>query len=164
MKKIMLVRIILGFFCVISGYVSDAQNDSMNTLPPVVIYSKTNVNKAVLHSFDRQFKNAVDAQWYKMSTNFMATFITGDTKNNALFKKNGSLIYHISWGNEQQLPAAIKSQIQNAYADYNIITSININTGSRKVWVVNLEGLKKYIIVTAEDGELQEVKNLDKGM
>ncbi|MGZ3838130.1 MAG: hypothetical protein ACXVMS_09270 [Flavisolibacter sp.] len=138
------------------------QEDSMKTLPPVVIYAKSNVDKAVRESFDKQFKDAMNQQWFRMNKDYLVTFITEDMKNNALFKKNGKLIYHIRFGQESNLPPDIKKQVQEAYTDYNITRAVNVKYNNRDLWVVNLEGLKKYIIVRVEDGELQEVENYDK--
>lgn len=135
----------------------------MNTLRPVVIYAKSNVNKAVTDAFEKKFKDAMDPQWFRMNKNYLVTFITGDMKNNALFKKNGKLIYHIRFGKENNLPVDIKKQVQDSYPDYNITRAVNVRINDRDVWVVNLEGLKKWIIVRAEEGELNEVESYAKG-
>lgn len=161
MKQKTLVRLILSL--VLSGFMYTVfAQDSMKMLPPVVVYTKANVTKAVTKSFDKMFKDAVDPQWYKMDKNYLVKFITGDMDNNALFKKNGSLVYHIQYGKEHNLPADIRSQVQNAYSEYNITRAIKIKAGERNIWVVNLEGLKKYVIVSVEDGELQEVQSYTK--
>lgn len=157
--KGLLLRLTMSLLLANLAGIAFSQDDTMKTLPPVVIYSRTNVDKAVTKSFDKTFKDAVNEQWFRMDKNYLVTFISGETKNNALFRKNGSLIYHISWGTEQNLPSKIKVQIQNAYSDYNIVTAINVRANERNIWLVNLEGLKKFIIVSAEEGELQEVRN-----
>lgn len=162
MKKNLFLRLAISLLFVGSMFTCFSQEDSMKTLPPVIIYAKSNVNKTVTDAFEKNFKDAINAQWYRMDKDFLVTFITGDMKNNALFKKNGKLIYHISFGQENNLPADIKKQVQEAYAEYNITRAVNVKFNNRNLWVVNLEGLKKYITVRVEDGELQEVENFDK--
>lgn len=163
MKKRLLLHAALCLFMAGAFITVHAQEDSMKSLPPVVIYSKSNVDKAVTEAFNRQFKDAMDPQWYKMNKNFLVTFIEGDMKNNALFKANGRLIYNVKYGNETNLPEDIKKQIHDAYADYNITRAVNVLINDRNVWVVNLEGLKKWLVVRSENGELEEVENYNKG-
>jgi hypothetical protein len=104
----------------------------------------------------------MDPQWFKMNKNYLVSFIMGDTKNNALFKKNGKMVYHISYGNEGNLPEDVKKQVHNAYEEYNITRAVNVKGGSRDIWVVNLEGMKRWVIVSIEDGELVEIENYEK--
>ena len=163
MKKISLfsIAVVLLFAGMIRKAVAQ---DTMQTLPPVVIYAKSNIDKALASSFDKSFQKATDIRWSKMNKNFLASFILGDTKNNALYRKNGSLIYHIQWGQEKHLPSDIREQVSYAYSDYRIAAVIYIHADNRKIWVVNLEGLKKYVIASVEDGELQEVATYDKSL
>ncbi|HEU0111225.1 MAG TPA: hypothetical protein VFQ73_10135 [Flavisolibacter sp.] len=162
MKKITIIQLAVSLLC--AGYIQTAvaQVDTMKTLEPVVIYAKSNVNKAVTDAFDKHFKDAMDPQWFRMNKDFLVTFITGDMKNNALFRKNGKMVYHVSYGQDHNLPDELKTQVQNGYPDYNITRVVNVKMDNRDVWVVNLEGLKKWIIVRMEDGELEEVENYDK--
>lgn len=139
-----------------------AQDDSMNVMEPVVIRTTTNVNAAVDKAFKQQFKDAKNPEWYRMNKNFLVTFINEDMRNNALFKKNGQLIYQIRFGYEQNLPADIRTKVQQAYADYNITRAVNVRENNRDIWVVNLEGLKKLLIVRVEEGELEEVQSYTK--
>ena len=141
---------------------ADAQDDTMRTLPPVVISTTTNVTKAVDDAFHRQFKDAEDPKWHKVNKDYLVSFITADMKNNALFKKSGKLVYHIRYGHENNLPDEIRKQVRDAYADYNITNAVNVRENNRDIWVVNLEGLKKLVIVRVEEGELEEVRNFTK--
>lgn len=159
MKKNLLLQVGLSLFFAGIIQTSQAQVDSMKTLPPVVISSTTNVSKAVTTSFEKQFKDAVDPIWYKMDKDYLVTFIQNDMKNNAVYKANGKLVYNIQFGGEGNLPEEIKSQVKGTYTDYNITKAVNVKINNRDVWVINLEGLKRLIIVRAEEGELEEVNN-----
>ena len=95
MKKILFLGFTVSLLVAGSVQKVFAQDDTMRTMEPVVIYAKSNVNKAVTDAFDKMFKDAMDPQWFRMNKNFLVTFITTDTmKNNALFKQNGKLIPH----------------------------------------------------------------------
>ena len=104
----------------------------------------------------------MDPQWYRLNKNYLVTFITGDMKNNALFKKNGRMVYHIRFGTESNLPEEIKQQVMSGYPDYNITRAVNVKLDNRDLWVVNLEGMKKWIIVRVEEGQMDEVENYNK--
>jgi hypothetical protein len=161
MKKVLLL-VAAGFFAGSLTNTLYSQVDTMRTLPPVIIYAKSNVTEAVTAAFEKRFKNASDERWFKIDKNFLVSFITGDLKNNALFKQNGRMVYHIAFGNEKNLPQVIKDQVMGEYADYNITTAAEVHIGNRDVWVINLEGMKKYVTVRVEDGELQEVQTFTK--
>ncbi|MGE5521555.1 MAG: hypothetical protein ACM3VS_16640 [Candidatus Dadabacteria bacterium] len=161
MNKLLLYFTVIAILsCYIK--VSYAQEDTMKSLPAVVIHSRSNVEKAVTSAFDKRFRDAMDAQWYKMNKNYLVTFIATDMKNSALFKQNGRLIYHVSYGTEQHLPVSVKKQVQDSYRDYNVTRAVNVKMNDRDVWMVNLEGTKRYLIVAVEDGELIEMETVKK--
>ncbi|MBN8852036.1 MAG: hypothetical protein BGO55_26390 [Sphingobacteriales bacterium 50-39] len=132
-------------------------------LPSVIVTTASNVNQSVLKSFQGEFKNAMDPVWYRLDKNYLVKFMTADQKNTALFRNNGRLVYHISYGTEKNLPDEIRDKIMGSYQDYNITAAIHVNEANRSIWVVNLEGLKKLIVVRVEEGELEEVGNYVKG-
>ena len=131
----------------------------IKVLPTVVVTTASNVNQSVLKSFQGEFRNAMDPIWYKLDKNYLVKFMTEDQKNTALFKNNGRLIYHISYGTEKNLPGEIRDKVMGSYEDYKITAAIHVNEANRSIWVINLEGLKKLIIVRVEEGELEEVGN-----
>ena len=139
-----------------------AQEDTLKPLPPVVIFTKTNVTQAVERSFQRQFKGAVKPQWYRVNKDYLVTFIREDMRNNALFKKNGRLIYTVRYGHENNLPDDIRKQVRDAYGDYSITNAVNVRQDNRDIWVINLEGLKKLVLLRVEDGQMEEVGNYTK--
>jgi hypothetical protein len=73
------------------------------------------------------------------------------------------MIYHITYGGEENLPSDIRKIIKPNYYDYNITKVVNVNEADRNIWVVNMEDAKRFIIVRVENGELEEVQNLNKG-
>lgn len=126
-------------------------------LPEVTITGTAkNVPAKVDQAFKSTFTDAQDPRWYQANKNYLVKFITNDMKNNALFRKNGSIVYNISYGYEKDLPASVKSLVNERYSTYNIVVAINVKQDQRDVWVVNLEDDKRNITVRVEDGELNE--------
>jgi hypothetical protein len=115
-------------------------------------------------SFQQTFPDAENTQWYKVSRNYLAEFITKDQKNNALFKKSGTLIYHIAYGHENDLPEDVRTTVKSKYFDYNITSAINVHQDERNIWVINVESDKKFIQVRVEEGEMEEVGNYTKSL
>jgi hypothetical protein len=168
-NQYLILRFSIGFLLLlfaggVYAQVDTTRTDTIKTLPPIVVTSKANIEARVTEAFDKQFKDAVDPQWYKLSKNYLVKFIQNDMTNNALYKKNGRLIYHIGYGQERNLPDDVRTLVKNSYADYNIISAVNVHQDERNVWVVGLEGMKKLIQVRVEDGQLEEVGNYDKSM
>jgi hypothetical protein len=72
------------------------------------------------------------------------------------------MIYDISYGYEKNLPENVKELVSKAYDNYKIIRSINIKAQGREIWMVKMEGMKKYLMVRIEDNELEEVEEFNK--
>ena len=149
---------------ILAGHWATAQQkDSIKTLPPVTVTSASNVNEEVTKSFSKHFKDATHTKWYSVDKDYLVKFIQEDMTNNAYFKQNGKLVYHISYGYEKNLQPDLRQLVTNSYPDYIISRAIQVNAQGRNIWVLNLEGMKKLVIVSIEDGNLEEVKNFDKG-
>ena len=145
---------------------SVAQKTGMTTLPDVTVTASANVSKKVAEVFNATFKDAQNVQWTKLNKDFLAQFITADLKNRVLFHKNGEIVYHLKYGHENNLPQEVRKLVKSQYdyVDFNIINAINVLQDRRNIWVVNLEDNKKLIIVRVEDGEIEEVSNMNKSL
>jgi hypothetical protein len=157
-KYLKLVAIILA-----SNWAVAQEKDSIQTLPPVTVTTASNVNAEVTRSFDKHFKDATNAKWYVADKDYLVKFIQKDMNNNAYFKENGRLVYHISYGYEKNLQADIRQLVKDSYPDYIISRAIQVRAQSRNIWVINLEGIKRWVVVSIEEGNLEEVKNFEKG-
>ncbi len=136
--------------------------EAVVTLPEIRIISMATVNVDVANSFRRAFPGAQQLQWYKYDKDYIAKFIQKDMDHNALFRKNGIMIYDISYGYEKNLPKEVKDVVLRVYDNYKIIRSINIKAQGRDIWMVKMEGMKKYLMVRVEDMELEEVEEFQK--
>lgn len=145
-----------------TGFIKAQERDTIITLPEIRIATATAVNENVSKAFKKTFPDAEKLLWYKYDQNYLAKFIAKDMDHNTLFRKSGYMVYDISYGYEKHLPDDIAKMVNYVYDNYKIIRSINIKTEGRNIWVVKLEGLKKYATVRIEDGELDEVERFDK--
>lgn len=141
-----------------------AQDTSMKKLPDVTVTSTTNVSKKVADIFKATFPDAENAIWSKLNKDYLVDFITRDLKNRVLFQRNGSIVYHIKYGHEKNLPEEVRKLIKSTYSyvDLNITNAINVQEDKRNIWVVNLEDNKKIVVVRVEEGEMEEVSSFNK--
>ena len=158
-KKIIL-PIILLLFTLTTVWSQDKEKTV--TLPEVKVTSSASVSENLTNSFKKSFPDAYNLRWYKYDRNYLAKFIQEDMDHNALFKKNGYLVYDISYGFEKNLPENIHDMVTGVYDNFKIIRSINVKTEGRDIWIVQLEGLKKYATVRIEDMEIDEVERFNK--
>jgi len=156
-------KIIITLFTAFQSLIGLAQErDTIITLPEVRITAASAVTTSVYSSFRRAFPEAENLRWYKYDRDYLAKFFMKDMDHNALFRKNGVMKYDISYGYQQHLPEAIKADVLKAYDNYKIIRAINVKAYERDIWVIKLEGERKYLTVRVEDGEMDEVESFFK--
>jgi hypothetical protein len=163
--KTILFTIVVFFSCwalpPASVYAQDSSN--VKSLPLVTVTSETRkIPNHIWKSFSTYFNEAENPRWYKANKNYLVKFMIYDEENRALFTKRGHMIYHISYGYENNLPDEIYKQVRTAYFDYDITRAIRVNEADRIIWVVNLEDASTIIIARLENGELEEVQRLKK--
>ena len=158
MKKIILTLLIAGHILGVAAQ----DKDAVVTLPEVRITSATAITTSVYSSFRKAFPEAENLRWYKYDRDYLAKFFMKDMEHNALFRKNGVMKYDISYGHDKDLPEKIKEDILKAYDNYKIIRAIHVKAYERSIWIVKLEGERKYLTVRVEDGEMDEVESFYK--
>lgn len=159
MKKFLLVSLIVSILSVASY---GQQTDTIITLPEIRLTAPSAVNANVTSAFRRTFPDAENLRWYRYDKDYLAKFIMYDMDHNSLFRKSGVMKYDISYGFERHIPEKIKEEVTNAYDNYQIIRAINIKAENRDIWIIKMEGAKKYLTVRVEDGELDEVESFFK--
>ncbi len=132
------------------------------TLPEVSVTSIALVAPNVNKAFKKAFPDAEDLNWYKYDKEYLAKFIIKDMNHNTLYRQNGVMKYDISYGYQQNLPEKIKDMVTGVYDNYKIIRAINIKVTERNIWVIKLEGMKKYLTVRVENEEMDEVESFSK--
>lgn len=129
------------------------------TLPEIRVKATTEVNQRLYDAFRKSFPEAENLAWYKYDREYLAKFIIKDMSHNALFRQKGSMVYDISYGFENNLPNDTKDLVNRSYDNYKIIRAINVKAGGRNIWIVKLEGMKKYLTLRIEDQEIDEVES-----
>ncbi len=163
MKKQFISFICAGIVSMLTSNLSFAQDESFKELPPITISASTsNVSARVNKSFNQYFKGASYQRWYQLDKNFLVKFIQNEQENRALFTKNGSLIYHISYGTEKHLPANVRGLVKSNYYDQNITRVLKVNQDKRNIWVISMEDAKDIVMVRVEDMELEETQRMHK--
>lgn len=135
------------------------------TLPEVSVTSIALVAPNVNKAFKKAFPDAEDLNWYKYDKEYLAKFIIKDMNHNTLYRQNGVMKYDISYGYQHNLPEKIKDMVTGVYDNYKIIRiirAINIKVTERNIWVIKLEGMKKYLTVRVENEEMDEVESFSK--
>ena len=156
-------KIIFTLFVACNSFITFAQDrDTVITLPEVRITAASAITTSVYSSFRRAFPDAENLRWYKYDRDYLAKFFMKDMDHNALFRQNGVMKYDISYGYEKHLPDALKNEVLNAYDNYKIIRAIHVKAYQRDIWVIKLEGEKKYLTVRIEDGIMDEVESFYK--
>lgn len=136
--------------------------DSVISLPEIKVTSVSSVNVDVANAFRRSFPGAQNLKWYQYDRDYIAKFILRDMDHNTLYRKSGVMVYDISYGYEQHIPEQVRELVNKAYDNYKIIRGIHISTQGKDIWMVKMEGMKKYLTIRVEDGELDEVESFYK--
>lgn len=131
-------------------------------LPEVTITSARSIPERVDEAFKTTFQNAEDPVWYQANKNYLVKFLDNDMKNNALFRKNGQLVYQISYGFEKDIPEEVFNLVSNRYKDYDVTVAFNVKQDERNIWIVNLEDEKNMVTARVEDGVLDEARRIKK--
>lgn len=153
--KTLIVFLFCG--CMLSANQLFAQKQKSNLLPVVTITSGNDISRNVRDAFFSRFKDAENLRWFEISQNYLVKFIMDDQEHHATFRKNGELIYHISYGIEKDLPETIKMQVKSRYDKYAISRVFMVESQGRTIYVVNLENKKNYVISSIEDGRMNEI-------
>ena len=160
MKKNMLF---IAMSLLLSQTVLEAQDrEKIVSLPEIKITSIALAAPKVSDAFRKAFPEAENLSWYKYDREYLAKFLAKDMEHNALFKQNGYMKYDISYGYEENVPEETKKLVTDTYDNYNIIRAINIKAEGRDIWIVKMEGMKKFVTVRVEDNEMDEVESFYK--
>jgi hypothetical protein len=165
MKHQLINRISVGLFAILSVYSSVAQETSFKELPAITLSSATTttmVSAKVNKMFSQYFKDATSLKWYELEKKLLVKFTMNNQEHRALFTRTGELVYHITFGTEEQLPADVRKQIRSTYYDQKITRVYEVHQGDRTVWIASLEDDNNYITARVEDYELDEIQRMTK--
>jgi hypothetical protein len=144
-------------------YSSGQDTSGIKSLPPVkVTASLKKIPGNIWKGFSTYFNEAENPRWFRLNKDYLVKFMIYDEENRALFSKRGTLIYHISYGYEKNLPPDLREQVKNSYSQYEITRAVKVTEAGRLIWVINLEDEKYIILLRIEDGEVEEAERLEK--
>jgi hypothetical protein len=136
---------------------------TIKSLPPVKVTSSLRkIPNSTWKGFSTYFNNAENPRWFRLNKDYLVKFMIYDEENRALFSKKGTLIYHISYGYEKNLPADMLNQVKTSYSQYEITRAIKVTEAGREIWIINLEDEKNIILIRIENGEMEEADRLEK--
>lgn len=142
-----------------------AYNVDENILPSSDKSSPMNVagslpeNKIVLKHFNKMFLNASNVSWTLERNGRENVYFTKDGfANSVLFDKKGNIIYLINYVSEKQLPADVKTLIENNYEEFKITSVDKVIQSNQTIWVVKLASVFHFITLSVEDGEMKEIE------
>jgi hypothetical protein len=136
--------------------------DKVVSLPEIKITSIALAAPKVSDAFRKAFPDAENLSWYKYDREYLAKFLAKDMEHNTLFRQNGYMKYDISYGYEENVPEETKKLVTDTYDNYNIIRAINIKADGRDIWIVKMEGMKKFVTIRVENNEMDEVESFYK--
>ena len=119
-------------------------------------------NIKVERSFTSYFGENAENNWSKVGKDFLNHFHVNGLPANALFRKNGELVYLIMYGTEKNLPADIRNIVKREYYDYNITMAIEVKEDNRDIWVIKLDNTSEQITVRVEDNEMEQTQQFKK--
>lgn len=121
------------------------------TLPEVIINRPEGLTR-VIAAFKNIFKDAREPRWFYGGKNYAVTFLMNDQKYNALFMQNGSLIYQISYGQENRIPLDLKRRVYRKFKGYHIISVINVQQEGESILYIIGEGRNDFLNVNIKGG------------
>ena len=149
---------IFGIFILINSFAAPETKANTKISKNISPY----VNLRVMRSFIKLFGEQSEQNWSMVGQNFLNRFHVDGLLTNALFAKNGQLIYTITYGTEKQLPAGTRRMVRSEYFDYSITSATEIMEDKRDIWVVQLQHASEVLSVRIENGEMEQVQQFYK--
>jgi hypothetical protein len=181
MKKQILIVVVL---CILtSTFITNvyAQSSSSSTLgtgitnymevsflfgSPVSIapgYGNINaINAKAVRNFYRDFKEASDEKWYKVSNGYIARFVSQGNESMAAYNTKGKWMFTINYYDENKLPDEIKGIVKGTFYDYSITRVEEIHTEDKTIYMIHMQDESTWKNVRVCDGEMEIAENFNK--
>jgi hypothetical protein len=116
------------------------------------------INPKVEKNFTGSFAGVTGERWSMAGKNFHCLFYINGILSDALFTKNGSLVYFVMHGNEKDMPSDVRKIVKREYFDYTIITAIEVKQNNEDIWIVKMKQNLDHVTVRVEDREMEVVE------
>lgn len=127
-----------------------------------VTATNTKVPEKVWQNFLKFYPNAENPKWYDLNNRYFVKYMLEDEPSQSVFTRRGYLVYTICYGEEKDLPVAIRDEIKKKYSSYNIKGITKVSDQTNVVWMVHLEGASDYVTVRSNELGIEEVQKLNK--
>ena len=117
-------------------------------------------NRAV-QAFKLSYKDA-NASWSVAKDALIATFNKDDVRTTVVYQKNGKWFHTLTYLPGSKTPQDIADIIGDAFPRDEIKTTVQIEEGSTKFYIVQLEGKKTLKKVTVYNGETNVIEEFTK--
>lgn len=127
------------------------------------------VTAKAIRNFNREYKNAVDAKWYRITheangiDGFRVVFTNDQAKSIAMYDKKGNYYCGFRSYFEDVLSQAIRHRVKTVYYDFDIRYTTEVNMNDKTTYIVTLEDKTSWKVISVVDGgEMVVVKEFPK--
>ena len=149
------------------------ENNSFSLKPNPTISERSlllnEVTAKAIRNFNREYKNAVDAKWYRITheangiDGFRVVFTNDQAKSIAMYDKKGNYYCGFRSYFGDVLPKAIRHRVKTVYYDFDIRYTTEVNMNDKTTYVVTLEDKTSWkVIAVVDGGEMVVVKEFPK--
>lgn len=118
----------------------------------------------VTSRFSKSFPKAIAPVWYQLEQNFLVKFSVNNQSGMAVMDANGKLLYNSVELKENNLPQEIKDLLAESYADFTVkkVMEARCHIKNKTAWILTLESAKRIAVIRIIDGEVEELKMLER--
>jgi hypothetical protein len=120
---------------------------------------QVSINKKIEKYFTRNFAAIPAGTWSMAGKNFHYRFYLNGIPAEALFAKNGYLIYLVRHGNEKNMSSDVRQIVKSKYFDYTITNAIEVKQNGEDIWILKMKENSDHLTVRVEDGQMEVVEN-----
>ena len=110
-------------------------------------------NNKIQAKFQKDFPGAEQTTWTAIKNGYEASFSHNGIQTTVGYNKGGRLNYFVERYGADKLPSAIKTEVNDAYKEYDIVNAIAVHSYGATAYLVYIESKKfKKVIRINNDG------------
>lgn len=113
-------------------------------------------------NFEKQFKDATDAEWYEGQNAIVASFTRSEVKTISVYNTKGIWVHTLKYFPAEKTPKEIRSIIDRNYPNADINLTIDVKEGEIKFYIVQIEDKKSYKKIVVYNDEIELIEQLKK--
>lgn len=168
-KPTLLIQAVIAIFFLISTLPATSNTQtSFNTLSTGDPYLRLNeINIHAARDFKKRFSQITTDKWLKLDNGYLVKFTRQGIKSQVFYNDNGQFILQTRYYTEDNMPAEVKTTLQQRFAGYSIVAVTEVlyeNEGYFRINIKNNHSVKTVRIVNTsieiledwENGEMQQ--------